>query len=90
MEKKCRINRENEIKVKSEPGHVISKLVFYTTAENVFLYNSWKRDCDEKWGHTLSFMIPDLVSHTTANRSWASVLQLKWRHDTGIETCFGH
>lgn len=75
--------------VKSESGHLISKLVFDTTAK-MFIYNSWKRDCDEKWGHTLIFMIPDLVSRTTATRSWPSVLQLKWRHDTGMVTCFGH
>lgn len=35
--RKYKINKENEIMVKSESGHPISKLVFDTTAENVFI-----------------------------------------------------
>lgn len=35
--RKYQINKENEIMVKSESGNVISKLVFDTTAENVFI-----------------------------------------------------
>lgn len=35
--RKYKINKENEIMVKSESGNVISKLVFDTTAENVFI-----------------------------------------------------
>lgn len=32
-----KINEGNEIMVKSESGHLISKLVFDTTAKNVFI-----------------------------------------------------
>lgn len=35
--RKYKINKENEIMVKSESGHLISKLVYDTTAENVFI-----------------------------------------------------
>lgn len=35
--RKYKINKENEIMVKSESGNLISKLVFDTTAENVFI-----------------------------------------------------
>lgn len=35
--RKYQINKENEIMVKSESGNLISKLVFDTTAENVFI-----------------------------------------------------
>lgn len=35
--RKYQINKENEIMVESETGHLISKLVFDTTAENVFI-----------------------------------------------------
>lgn len=41
--RKYQINNENEIMVKSESGHLISKLVFDTTAENVF-YTTAERE----------------------------------------------
>lgn len=41
--RKYKINEENEIMVKSESGHLISKLVFDTTAENVF-YTTAERE----------------------------------------------
>lgn len=41
--RKYKINKENEIMVKSESGHLISKLVFDTTAENV-LYTTAERE----------------------------------------------
>lgn len=41
--RKYKINEENEIMVKSESGHLISKLVFDTTAENVFIQQMKER-----------------------------------------------
>lgn len=41
--RKYQINKENEIMVKSESGNLISKLVFDTTAENVF-YTTAERE----------------------------------------------
>lgn len=41
--RKYQINNENEIMVKSESGHLISKLVFDTTAENVFIQQMKER-----------------------------------------------
>lgn len=55
--------------VKSESGNLISKLVFDTTAENV-LYTTAEREIVMKSeGIHFFFMIPDLVSRTTATRS---------------------
>lgn len=41
--RKYKINKENEIMVKSESGNLISKLVFDTTAENVFIQQMKER-----------------------------------------------
>lgn len=41
--RKFKINKENEIMVKRESGHLISKLVFDTTAENVFIQQMKER-----------------------------------------------
>lgn len=41
--RKYQINKENEIMVKSESGNLISKLVFDTTAENVFIQQMKER-----------------------------------------------
>lgn len=60
--------------VKSELGYLIFKLVFDIIVENVFIYNRWKRDCDEKWGYILIFMILDLVFRIIVIRLWFLVL----------------
>lgn len=56
--------------VKSESGNLISKLVFDTTAENVFYTTAEREIVMKSEGiHYFFFMIPDLVSRTTATRS---------------------
>lgn len=72
--RKYKINKENEIMVKCEIGNLIFKLGIWYNSWKCFIYNSWKRDCDEKWGYILLFMILDLVIRIIVIRLWFLVL----------------